>query len=219
MPRSIPLGEDDFFNWQAKLVDNVAKNLVLYGVNQAWFHDEVELARARYETGYKNWRDKTSRTTTITAEKDEAKALYTILLRLLVMHIKAMPHVKEALLNELGIAVGKGGGHAKPVIKTAPVLDFDVSLIRHIRFLFSETHSDSHGRPANVQGMELVGGFFSERPHRVSDMKQSWFATSSPLEIEFEEDDRGKIFYFAVRWESTAGEKGPWSMIMEIMVP
>jgi hypothetical protein len=67
--------------------------------------------------------------------------------------------------------------------------------------------------------MELVGGFFPEKPVHVSELQRSWFSTKSPLVIEFDEADRGKIFYFCVRWESTAGKKGPWSEIFAIMVP
>jgi hypothetical protein len=67
--------------------------------------------------------------------------------------------------------------------------------------------------------MELVGGIYAEEPKNVEDMLQSWFSTKSPLAIGFREEDRGKWFYFCVRWETTAGLKGPWSPIMKVMIP
>jgi hypothetical protein len=45
------------------------------------------------------------------------------------------------------------------------------------------------------------------------------FDTDSPLEIEFDEADRGKIVWFAVRWENTRGQKGPWSEIFFAIIP
>jgi hypothetical protein len=30
---------------------------------------------------------------------------------------------------------------------------------------------------------------------------------------------RGKTVYFALRWENTRGEKGPWSEIMSAIIP
>jgi hypothetical protein len=45
------------------------------------------------------------------------------------------------------------------------------------------------------------------------------FATRSPLELKFEEDERGKWVYFAVRWESGAMKKGPTSAIFNVVIP
>jgi hypothetical protein len=45
------------------------------------------------------------------------------------------------------------------------------------------------------------------------------FDTNSPLDIEFTEEDRGKVVWFAVRWENTRGEKGPWSEIYFAIIP
>jgi hypothetical protein len=219
MAKSIPDGEDNFFNWQAKLVDAAAKNLVLWNINQAWFHDEVEIARAKYEAGYKGWRDKATRNKSVTAEKDMAKAIYVILLRMLVMHIKSMPNVTEKILTDLELAFGKSSGHPGPEPDTFPILKLDVSLIRHVKFIFFPAEGEHRGKPAHVQGMELVGGVFDEMPLHVSQLQRSWFSTNSPLVIEFDEAERGKIFYFCVRWESTAGKKGPWSEIMKVMIP
>jgi hypothetical protein len=219
MEKSIPRGEDDFFVWQAKLVDAVAKNLVLWNFNQAWFHDTVELLRAAYEAAYKDWRDKAKRNKSVTKAKDLAKIAYIIVLRIIVMHMKSEPGVTEKTLTDLEIAFGKSSGHPGPEPDTFPILKFDVSLIRHIKFIFFPSEGEHRGRPAHVQGMELVGGIFDEVPLHVSQLQRSWFSTNSPLVIEFDEADRGKIFYFCVRWESTAGKKGPWSEIMKIMVP
>jgi hypothetical protein len=35
----------------------------------------------------------------------------------------------------------------------------------------------------------------------------------------FENDQRGKTVYFALRWENTRGEKGPWSAIQIAIIP
>jgi hypothetical protein len=32
-------------------------------------------------------------------------------------------------------------------------------------------------------------------------------------------EDRGKKLYFALRWENTRGEKGPWSEIHSTIIP
>jgi hypothetical protein len=41
----------------------------------------------------------------------------------------------------------------------------------------------------------------------------------SPLELTFDENERGKRVYFAVRWESGTVKKGPWSNILSAVIP
>ncbi|MDR2394664.1 MAG: hypothetical protein LBD93_11000 [Treponema sp.] len=47
---------------------------------------------------------------------------------------------------------------------------------------------------------------------------RSAFTTRSPLELEFEDDERGKRGYFAVRWESGMVKKGPRSDIFNAVI-
>jgi hypothetical protein len=53
----------------------------------------------------------------------------------------------------------------------------------------------------------------------VKDLLHSEFATRSPLELVFEEDERGKKGYFAARWESGTVKKGKWSDIFYAVIP
>jgi peptide methionine sulfoxide reductase MsrA len=57
------------------------------------------------------------------------------------------------------------------------------------------------------------------KPVHIKEVTRSYFDTHTPLVIEFDEEDRGKTFWYAVRWENTRGEKGPWSEIMSAIIP
>jgi hypothetical protein len=52
-----------------------------------------------------------------------------------------------------------------------------------------------------------------------SELQNSDFATRSPFRLTFEGHDRGKWLYFAVRWETNRGKKGPWTDIASCIVP
>jgi hypothetical protein len=39
------------------------------------------------------------------------------------------------------------------------------------------------------------------------------------MTLAFEGHDRGKTLYYALRWENTRGEKGPFSPIAAVIVP
>jgi hypothetical protein len=53
----------------------------------------------------------------------------------------------------------------------------------------------------------------------INDLTNSSFDTHTPLTLEFADEDRGKVLYFALRWENTRGEKGPFGAIMNAIIP
>jgi hypothetical protein len=53
----------------------------------------------------------------------------------------------------------------------------------------------------------------------VEDLVHSAFATKSPLKLTFKESERGKRFYYAVRWETGTAKKGDFSEIFSVFVP
>jgi hypothetical protein len=52
-----------------------------------------------------------------------------------------------------------------------------------------------------------------------SELTHSTFCTRAPLRLTFNGNERGKTLYFATRWENTRSVKGPWSEIMEAIIP
>jgi hypothetical protein len=43
--------------------------------------------------------------------------------------------------------------------------------------------------------------------------------TRSPIELVFDENQRGKKLYFVVRWENGPKHKGKWSEIFMVIIP
>jgi hypothetical protein len=54
---------------------------------------------------------------------------------------------------------------------------------------------------------------------RWNELTHSNVDTNSPFTLVFENDQCGKTIYFAIRWENTRGEKGPWSEITSAIIP
>jgi hypothetical protein len=50
-------------------------------------------------------------------------------------------------------------------------------------------------------------------------LSYSEFNTKPPFTLSFHGEQRGKTVYFALRWENTTGEKGPWSEIENAIIP
>jgi hypothetical protein len=111
-----------------------------------------------------------------------------------------------------------GGGHPSPVADIPPWVEI---LLKKLRFLVIKygASATSSAKLEGQHGIEAVYRVGGERPTHISELTHSVFDTDSPLEIEFDEADRGKIVWFAVRWENTRGEKGPWSEIFFAIIP
>jgi hypothetical protein len=51
------------------------------------------------------------------------------------------------------------------------------------------------------------------------ELVHSSFDTHTPFKLKFNGHERGKTVYFALRWENTRGEKGPWSAVISAIIP
>jgi hypothetical protein len=96
----------------------------------------------------------------------------------------------------------------------------DTSILAHlIIHFFKKGGSHRKGKPAGQHGAE-VGWLLSDTPPlRWDELTHSAIDTNSPFTLSFENDQRGKTVYFAIRLENTRGEKGPWSEIMNAIIP
>ncbi|MDR0667441.1 MAG: hypothetical protein LBF90_02335 [Prevotellaceae bacterium] len=163
--------------------------------------------------------DPATRTKAAVAEKNHARSSLTAALRhALQQWINHNPAVTEADRDNLGLPIYKTTHDPSPVATTIPWVQVVMTVIRYLRFDFGGSET-SRAKPAGQHGMELAGLIGGERPANVHALTLSYFDTHTPLSIAFEEEDRGKTFWFAVRWENTRGEKGPWSEIQSAIIP
>ncbi|MDR0754310.1 MAG: hypothetical protein LBF04_02865, partial [Prevotellaceae bacterium] len=61
--------------------------------------------------------------------------------------------------------------------------------------------------------------FDTQQEVHLDELINSSFDTNSPLTLEFNDRQRGKVLYFALRWENTRGEKGPFGPILNAIIP
>ncbi|GHU49867.1 hypothetical protein FACS1894200_08980 [Spirochaetia bacterium] len=100
-----------------------------------------------------------------------------------------------------------------------PDIEIETPLPRTVRVCFRALNALRWGKPEDVHGLECLWSLLDAPPERVSDLLHSTFSTATPLDLVFEDDQRGKRIYFAVRWESDTNKKGSWSEIFSAIVP
>jgi hypothetical protein len=70
-----------------------------------------------------------------------------------------------------------------------------------------------------VHGAEIAWAILDTPPVNWDALTHSSFDTHTPFRLTFGGDQRGKTLYFALRWENTTGEKGPWNEIQNAIIP
>jgi hypothetical protein len=167
-----------------------------------------------------NWRNPAERTPMKTFLLEETeKAFREVYRQLYTGLMKNSPLVTDEDLLAMGLPTRHGGGGVPtPVAKTYPWTKVEMPLIRRLSVDYGGAEA-SHAKPAGQHGMELVSVISDTKPASVDELTHSHFDTRTPMVLEFTEEERGKTFWYAVRWENTRGEKGPWSEIMSAIIP
>jgi hypothetical protein len=121
----------------------------------------------------------------------------------------------------LGLPIYKTTHTPAPVAHEAPDVDVDTSLQGCITIhFFEQGHRHKKAKPAGQHGAEIAWVISNEPVTSTSKLIHSAFDTHTPLTLNFQEEDhRGQMLYFAIRWENTRGEKGPWSRIYNAIIP
>jgi hypothetical protein len=122
--------------------------------------------------------------------------------------------------ENLGLKPHSEGRHPSPIADKSPDADVDTSTIGQLKINFYEKGGHhKKGKPDGQHCAEIAWMISDIPPTRWDELLHSAVDTNSPFSLVFENDRRGKTVYFALRWENTRGEKGPWSEIMNAIIP
>ncbi|MDR3133544.1 MAG: hypothetical protein LBU42_05915 [Prevotellaceae bacterium] len=135
--------------------------------------------------------------------------------------LRTNPLVSNDDLVKMGLPKRSSGKHTHaPVATEAPNCYMDTSVPGRVIFYFyGKDQAGKKAKPAGQHGVELGWEISDVAPARWEDLRHSTFDTHAPLTLSFENDQRGKTLYFALRWENTRGEKGPWSTMASAIIP
>jgi hypothetical protein len=214
MAKTISSKDSVFHEQQGIITAMTEKNLSQWGIDQTWFNGQLVPARTTWEVAWSAYQDPAQRTPLITFTKKQARETYEKRLRILVRILESNTLVTDNERRAMGIVIRDTTRTPITRPKTYPEFMVDSSIIRCLIILFWDLGSKSKAKPHGVHGAEICWAILDRPPVSVEELVHSNFDTHSPFELTFDESDRGKTVYFCLRWESTRGEKGPWSEIV-----
>ena len=185
-----------------------------------WLDKVLLPAYIAYNTRYDAWKDPATRTSPDMQMLENAEKDFQVLYRQLHGTLKAATYVDDAALIHMGFpARGTSTGEPSPVATEPPTVNVILDRVRTIVIEFGNAATGKKGKPRGQHGPECKYVISDHPITNLDDLIHSTFDTNSPLVLEFREEDRGKTVYFALRWENTRGEKGPFSVIFSAMIP
>ncbi|MDR2385869.1 MAG: hypothetical protein LBD80_09480 [Tannerella sp.] len=190
---------------------------------QSWITETLQPTYATLKTAFDDWKNPSQRTTLkTTILVDAEKSFKAIYRRLYVGILKENPLVTNADLVAMGLPERNDGErHDADIPKTSPAASVKLPgpAIVEIHFRDSSVDNASRAKPAGVHGAEICWILSKTPPLKWEELSHSSFDTASPFRLTFEGDQRGERLYYALRWENSRGEKGPWSEIQDAVVP
>jgi hypothetical protein len=173
-------------------------------------------ACAELEAAFTAWEEADDRTTKIISRLRDAEKVVVPMCARVAGMAAFNPVLTNVELETLGLPprVEKSRQPA-PVADEAPEIAYEVMPRRVRVFYFKPGSKRRSGKPRGQHGVELLWGMFDASTPGIllKDLANSSFDTSSPFTFEFTDADSGKRLFFALRWENSRGEKGPWSDI------
>ncbi|MDR0413322.1 MAG: hypothetical protein LBH61_05945 [Dysgonamonadaceae bacterium] len=216
----IPRKDADLLQWTANFTVSLAKIYERVGFPYPSYQKLVAL-RDDFKSKYAIAEAPETRTKATVRQKTEARTALVAALRQAASEYLTHNHLlSDSDRNNLGLPIHKKDHQPSPVADTKPETDVDTSIIGRLTIHFFEVgRPHKKGKPAGQHGAEIAW-VMSETPvTEWTDLIHSQIDTNSPLTLEFKNSERGETIYFALRWENTRGEKGPWSEIESAIIP
>jgi hypothetical protein len=153
--------------------------------------------------------------------KDEARKVLTKALRQAIKEFLTYNRLlSDPERDNLGLPIHKATHTPAPVATSYPHFSIDTHLHCHlIVHFYDEGKEKTRARPAGQLGAEIRWMISDTPVVAAADLIHSSLDPHTPFTLEFSGHDRGKTVYFCLCWINTRGQKGPWSVIKNAIIP
>jgi hypothetical protein len=205
----------------AYLTGETLTRIGITGTVLNWYMTEFIPKHNAFVAALDNWRNPSERTpakiTTLLSAEIEFRASYRLLYN---GYLRKNPLVTDTDLVEMGLPKHPSGGKTPPQPPSTLIeASADTSKLGIIGINYRDMNEKGTAKPKGVHGAEIVYAILDAPPSDWSQLTNSIFDTKTPAQLVFTGEQRGKTVYFALRWENTRGDKGPWSTIYSAIIP
>jgi hypothetical protein len=215
----IPTQDGKFLEWVKFLFAYIVTHASSWGLLPSTWAD-ILIEITDYENAYNISQNPNRGKADVKAKNDARNKLKKSVRQFVKEYLEYNSVISDTEREQMGLPVHKTTRTPSPIAKDAPDSDVDTSVLGRVTIHFFEQGSNhKKGKPDGQHGAEICWIVSDVPLTKWSDLTHSAIDTNSPFTLEFENDQRGKTVYFALRWENTRGEKGPWSNIQNAIIP
>jgi hypothetical protein len=214
----IPVNDGKFLTWVKNLIAYVIVHATAWGLSPtAWA--KIEPMITEYENAYNKAQD-ANRGKADTALKNETRDALKKEVRVFVKgFLEYNPAVTNDDRERMGLPIHDTKPTPVPDPNSVPVPQVKMPFAGTIDLHVTDSATERKAKPAGVHGFETAWAILETAPTDWTQLNHSVFCTRTPLRLTFSGNERGKTLYFALRWENTRGVKGPWTEIMNAIIP
>jgi hypothetical protein len=216
----IPRSDRKFLMWVKILFACVAEKAELWNLSPgSWAHINPPMIE-KYEAAY-NKAIGTNRGKVDVVAKNEARDTLRDATR---KYVNEFLRYNSAITDDnrlrLGLRIRDGKSTPVHVPVSIPHVIVEHPVTAIVAFRVFDSASKRRAKPDGVHGFEIAWVILDTEPTTWAQLIHSSFCTNvrKSFRLAFKHSDRGKTLYFAIRWENTRGQKGPWTDIMSTII-
>ncbi|GHU24388.1 hypothetical protein FACS1894164_10880 [Spirochaetia bacterium] len=214
----IPKSDKSFLDWVNGFTDYLSIKASSWNIN-ADAVTKVQTLLTDYRTAYTKTLDANRGKVDIYTKNKTRLALESTMRAFVQEYITYSSTVTDDDRIKLGTPIHNKIRTPVPPPSTIPEFEVDTSILQHLRIYFRDQGTKKRGKPYGVAGAEIRWDIRETPTLNQEELTHSEFSTSSPYTLEFSGNDRGKMVYFALRWQNGKGQKGAWSEILNAVIP
>jgi hypothetical protein len=216
----IPASDGAFLQWIINFLKQLSTMLTRIGFPTGEYQ-LLSTQRDDFAAKYALAGEPATRTKVTVANKNAARRLLEKTIRQDVKEFLNFNRVvTDGDREALGLPVHKTTRTAAPVAERHPDFDVDTGEIRRLKVhFFDQDKNHTKAKPEGQHGAEIRWAVCDTPPETIDELVHSAFDTRTPFALDFDENQRGRKVYFALRWENTRGLKGPWSPVTVSVIP
>ncbi|EIQ01482.1 hypothetical protein OpiT1DRAFT_00052 [Opitutaceae bacterium TAV1] len=220
---NIPRKDEDFHLWQANFAIQINAGTPSRGTRLGIPTEKLTTLQdlqGEWSDGFLLASQPATRTSLTIEQKNAARDTYEAFLRGFIrQYITANDVATNDDRTALGLPIPKTTHTRIPAPTTHPVAEQHGSQPGLVELHFRDEEGTARGKPGLAHGAEIAYDVLDAVPGDPSDLVHSEIDTRSPFKKQFRADQRGLKFWYAMRWESPTGDKGPWSPLSYVIIP
>jgi hypothetical protein len=215
----VPRADKLFHAWLIALIAYLKQKYLIWNIPEEEVNS-LDMLTTDFDKALKIAANTVTRTkVTVQAKNDARKAVANRLRAVLKLYITYNRAVTDADRDAMGLPIHKTTRTPVADITTTPYAKILLPSPAVVEIDFRDSGSSGKAKPRGAHGVETVWAILDSPPTDWEQLVHSSFSTHAPLRLTFNGSERGKILYFALRWENTRGKKGPLSEIFKVIIP